>query len=124
MFMANYKFNAIDFPKDPIGKRWNRQRIGTTGNRVPVFADIWQLELNFPTLETQGQSDYFESRFFAETLYNATLPHPISGDFTIFTGTSIEEYTYEFADIGNTTREFYAWNARLVLSVDIRATGT
>lgn len=79
------------------------------------------MELNFSSLEVQGESSFFESRFIAGGLYNAILPHPVTGALVGFSGTSIEETTFEFNDVD---RDFWADGTRVVLGVCLRATGT
>lgn len=109
------------FPQNPIAKRWTSNRVATGGTREPIFSAFWQVELNFGSLEVQGESDFFESRFIAGGLYNAILPHPITGALVGFTGTSIEETSFEFTDV---ERDFWAEGTRVMLGVNLQATGT
>lgn len=109
------------FPQNPLAKRWSAQRIGTGGTREPIFSNFWQLELSFDTLQVQGESDYFESRYIAGGLYNAILPHPITGALVGFTGTAIEDVSFEFNDVD---RDYWAEGSRVVLNVNLTATGT
>lgn len=109
------------FPQNPIAKRWTANRVATGGTRQPIFSNFWQVELNFGTLEVQGENDFFESRFIAGGLYQAILPHPITGQLVGFTGTSIEDVSFEFNDVD---RDFWADGARVVLGVSLQATGT
>lgn len=118
---TRYKLGGVNFPKDPLTKRWNANRIAAKGNREPVFAAVWQLECSFGTLVVDGENSFFESRFIAGGLYSAILPHPITGNMTGFTGVSIEEASFEFNDIEN---DRWATNPRVTFGVDIRATGT
>lgn len=109
------------FPQNPIAKRWTPNRIATGGTRQPIFSNFWQVELSFGALEVQGENDYFESRFIAGGLYNAILPHPITGALVGFTGISIEDISFEFNDID---RDFWAEGSRVVLGVSLIATGS
>lgn len=109
------------FPQNPIAKRWQASRIATGGTREPIFSNFWRVELSFGTLKVRGESDFFESRFIAGGLYNAILPHPITGLLVGFTGTSIEETSFEFNDVD---RDYWADGARVVLGVNLRAPGT
>lgn len=109
------------FPTNPIAKRWSAQRIATGGQREPIFAAFWRLELDFDTLQTRGESDFFMSRFIAGGLYNAYLPHPITGRTVGFTGVSIEAVDFEFDDI---ERDSWAENYRVTLGINLYATGT
>lgn len=109
------------FPQNPIAKRWSANRVATGGTREPIFSGFWMVELSFSTLEVQGESDFFESRFIAGGLYNAILPHPITGQLVGFTGTSIEEASFEFNDVD---RDFWADGTRVVLGVNLQATGS
>lgn len=109
------------FPQNPIAKRWTPNRVATGGTREPIFSNFWQVELSFGSLEVQGESDFFESRFVSGGLYNSILPHPITGALVGFTGTSIEEVSFEFNDVD---RDFWAEGTRVVLGVNLQATGT
>lgn len=121
---GSFAFDNLGFPKSPLTKRWQPQRLGTRGTREPIFSSIQRLELTFGTLEVTGENDFFESRFLAGGLYNARLPHPTTGKFITFTGTAIEEYNFEFSDVDNVGGQFWAFNPRMVLSIDLQATGT
>lgn len=118
---GTFKLDSALFPRDPLAKRWTPQEVGRRGTREPIFTDIWRLEMDFGTLETVGEHDFFMSRFIAGGLYPATLPHPINAQLTNFTGVSIESYEATFGDVDH---NYYAEGARLVLGVDIRATGS
>lgn len=109
------------FPHNPISKRWTPNRIATRGDRSPIFSAVWQLELGFGTLETLAESSFFETRFRQGGQYHAVLPHPDTGQLTGFTGVAIEDYQYELGDID---ADYWALNPRLVLSVNLTATGT
>lgn len=109
------------FPQNPIAKRWTPNRVATGGTRKPIFSAFWQVELTFGSLEVQGESDFFESRFIGGGLYRAILPHPITGALVGFSGTSIEDASFEFNDID---RDFWAEGTRVVLGVNLKATGT
>ena len=109
------------FPQNPIAKRWTANRVATGGTREPIFSGFWQVELSFDTLQVQGESDYFESRFIAGGLYNAVLPHPVTGALVGFTGTSIEDVSFEFNDID---RDYWAVGSRVLLGVNLQATGS
>lgn len=109
------------FPQNPIAKRWTANRVATGGTREPIFSGFWQVELSFSTLQVQGESNFFESRFIAGGLYNAILPHPITGALVGFTGTAIEDTNFEFTDV---ERDSWAEGTRVVLSVNLQATGS
>lgn len=109
------------FPKNPLTKRWARQQIATGGTRKPIFSDIWTFESTFGMLQVDGEASFFESRFIAGGLYNAVLPHPITGNLTGFTGVAISAVDYTFTDV---SRDFWAEGSRMALSVNIFATGT
>lgn len=118
---GSFQLGGELFPTDPLTKRWSAQQVGRRGTREPIFTDIWRLEMSFGTLRTQGEHDFFETRFTAGGLYTAQLPHPISGQLVGFTGVSIEDYNAEFTDV---EQNFWADSARLVLGVPLSATGT
>ena len=118
---GTYQLDSQLFPRNPLFKTWTPEQVGRRGTREPIFSDVWRLELQFSTLETIGEHDFFISRFIAGGLYNAVLPHPITGLETSFTGVSIESYQGPFSDVES---DFWAENPRLTLGVDIRATGS
>lgn len=109
------------FPKNPIVKRYTPARLATKGNRVPLFSAFWQVDFNFGTLETESESSFFETRLIQGGLYNAVLPHPVTGNLTNFTGVTIENYVYELGDID---ADYWALNANLTLGINLAATGT
>lgn len=100
------------FPKDPLTKRWRRQREATQGPGGGVYADLWRFEANFGTLKTKAESDYFLTKFLAGGLYTTVLPHPQTGNLATFTGAAIEDYTFSFGDVDS---DDYALNPRLTL---------
>ncbi|MCP4362645.1 MAG: hypothetical protein GY796_31970 [Chloroflexi bacterium] len=125
---GTYQLSAIGdtstmslFPQNPLSKRWAADQIATGGTREPIFSNFWQIELSFGTLQVQGENDYFESRFVAGGLYNAVLPHPITGALVGFTGTSIIEVSFSFNDID---RDTWANGTRVSLGVNLIATGS
>jgi hypothetical protein len=118
---GTYELDNALFPRNPLVKTWTPDQVGRRGTREPIFTDIWRLELQFSTLETIGEHNFFMTRFMAGGLYDATLPHPTTGQLTSFTGVSIESYRAPFNDIDS---DGWAENPTLVLGVDIRATGS
>jgi len=118
---GTFQLGGALFPRDPLTKRWTPDQVGRRGNREGIFSSIWRLELNFGTLATKAESDFFESRFLAGGLYTSILPHPVGAILTQFTGVAIEDYSCEFNDIDQNA---WAESAQLTLSVDIQATGT
>jgi len=110
------------FPKNPLTKRWQREQAATRGTGEPIYSAFWRLDLGFGSLRTQGDSDFFESRFISGGLYHAILPHPITGLPVGFTGVAIEDYQFTFTDVD---RDYYAEGARLSLGhINLSATGT
>ncbi|MEE9365453.1 MAG: hypothetical protein V3W44_02100 [Dehalococcoidales bacterium] len=118
---GSFQLGGELFPTDPLTKRWSAQQVGRRGTREPIFANVQRLEMDFGTLRTQAESDFFESRFSAGGLYVAVLPHPVGGVLTQFTGVAVEDYSFEFTDV---EQNFWADSARLALSVPMSATGT
>lgn len=118
---GSYKLGGALFPRNPLTKTWTPDMVGRRGTREPIFSDIWRLELQFSTLQTAGEHDWFMSRFITGGLYTAVLPHPTTGQLTGFTGVSIESYQGPFFDVDS---DGWAENPRLMLGVDLRATGS
>lgn len=110
------------FSVNPLTKRWQSTRIATGGQREPIFAAFWQLEMNFSILQTRGESDFFMSRFVAGGLYNARLPHPITGALVGFTGVSIEDVSFSFGEVDSDGWTEDGYTVRL--GVNLYATGS
>lgn len=108
------------FPFDPLVKRWVPQRVGTSGVGEPIFAAFWRLEMGFGSMAS-SEAKYFERRFIAGGLYNAVLPHPITAALVGFTGTAIEDFSFEWNDV---ERNSWADNVSLSLRVNLYATGS
>lgn len=110
---GTFQLDGELFPKDPLTKRWTRERAATSSVGEGIFIDFWRLECRFGTLDTQGESDYFMSKFLETGLHTAVLPHPEDGSLQTFTGVAIADYNFTFGDID---RDGYALNPVLVLS--------
>lgn len=108
------------FPTDPLTKRWQRQSTGIGGLGENIYANFWQLELSFGDLQAPTELSFFQSRVQAGGLYYATLPHPVTGLMTNFTGVNIARFDFEFNDMDYNT---WTENPRLMLEVPINATG-
>lgn len=109
---GTFQLDGELFPKDPLTKRWTRQRVATDGQGEGIFVDFWRLEMRFGTLDTVGDSDFFMTKFLASGLHNAVLPHPEDGSLQNFTGVAIANYTFSFGDVG---RDSFVFNPTLVL---------
>jgi len=101
------------FPRDPLTKRWVRERAGTGGPGEGVFVDLWRFEMRFGTLATIGESDFFMSKFLEAGLHTAVLPHPEDGSLQTFTGVAIANYGFSFNDVD---RDAWAVNPTLILA--------
>lgn len=110
---GTFQLDGSLFPKDPLIKRWVRERAGTQGPGEGIYVDVWRLEMSFGTLDIIGESNYFMSKFQESGLHTAVLPHPETGALTTFTGVAITEYAFSF---GDTDHDNYALNPRLILS--------
>lgn len=121
--MTRYNLDGTNFPKDPLNKRWSRQRVATGGTGEPIYSVFWQCELTFGILDVDTDVSFFEGRFLAGGLHTATLPHPQTGAMTGFTGVAVTDFSYEFSDV-----ESDAWTesgARMTLAhINLGATGT
>lgn len=109
---GTFQLDGALFPRDPLTKRWTRQRVATDSQGEGVFVDLWRLEMRFGTLDTIGESDYFMNKFLASGLHSAVLPHPEDGSLQTFTGVAIANYSFSFGDID---RDGYALNPTLIL---------
>jgi len=120
---GTYKLDDLFFPTDPIAKRWARQPVGEiSGVGESIYTDFWQLELEFPTLESSAQASFFYDRWMTGGLHTALLPHPRSGQLVGFTGVNIEDWAFEFDDV---EQEYWAQGPRLVLNhISMSATGS
>jgi hypothetical protein len=110
---GTFQLNSELFPKDPLSKRWTRQRVATASTGEGIFIDFWQLEMRFGTLDTVGESDFFMGKFLEGGLHNAVLPHPEDGSLQSFTGVAIANYSFSFGDID---RDGFAQNPTLTLA--------
>lgn len=108
------------FPADPLTKRWAPQRVGTGGSGAPIFAAFWRIEMGFGSLP-YSDAKFFESRFVAGGLFSAYLPHPTSGALVGFTGTAIEDFSFQWNDV---ERNSWVDDARLTMRVNLFATGS
>lgn len=108
------------FPGDPLTKRWQRQQDGIGGQGESIYSNFWQLDMSFGTLQAPTETAFFQSRVIAGGLYYATLPHPVTGLMTNFTGVNIARFEFDF---GETDYNTWAENPRLLLEVPINATG-
>lgn len=110
---GTFSLDSQLFPKDPLTKRWVRDRVATQSTAEGVYVDLWRLEMSFGTLATVGESDFFMAKFLASGLHNAVLPHPEDGSLQSFTGVAISDYSFSFGDVDH---DAYALNPRLILS--------
>ncbi len=110
---GTFQLDSSLFPKDPLVKRWVRERAGTQGPGEGIYVDVWRLEMSFGTLDIIGESDYFMGKFQESGLHTAVLPHPETSTLTTFTGVAITDYAFSF---GDTDHDNYALNPRLILS--------
>jgi hypothetical protein len=110
---GTFQLDSALFPRDPLTKRWTRQRVATGSQGEGIFIDFWQLEMRFGTLDTQGESDFFMDKFLAGGLHDAVLPHPEDGSLQSFTGVAIANYTFSFGDVD---RDAFALNPTLTLA--------
>lgn len=110
---GTFQLDSELFPRDPLTKRWTRQRVATASTAEGIFVDLWRLEMRFGTLDTQGESDFFMEKFLASGLHDAVLPHPEDGSLQSFTGVAIANYSFSFGDID---RDGFALNPSLTLA--------
>ena len=110
---GTFQLDSELFPRDPLTKRWQRQRVATASIGGGIFIDFWQLEMRFGTLDTQGESDFFMDKFLQGGLHDAVLPHPEDGSLVSFTGVAIANYSFSFGDID---RDGFANNPTLTLA--------
>lgn len=107
------------FPFDPLTKRWQAQRVATSGVGEPIFSAFWLVELGFESMASSDMS-FFESRFVAGGLFTSVLAHPITAALVRFTGTAIEDVSYSFTDV---ERNSWVDSLTVTLKVNLRATG-
>lgn len=118
---GSYQLDGSLWPKNPLTKRWSTSPVGKHGNRAQILTTIWRFSVNFGTLNTLGESEFFNRRFRTGGLYNAVLPHPDTKQLMLFTGVSIDTYDFELSDVDS---DSYAESAAMTLGVDLRATGS
>lgn len=96
---GTYQVNGL-LPKNPLTKRWQRSKLASGGRGAAFHANLWQLELNFGTLEIKEHGRMFQ-KFMDGGLNSGLLPHPANGQLTQFTGVSILNYSFSFGDVDN-----------------------
>lgn len=119
---GTYKLDGTLFPKNPISKRWTRQVIDTTGVGESIYSDFWQIELTFGALKVADEMSFLENAWLTGGLHTAVLPHPVTGHLTGFTGTNIQDVSFEFTDVDS---DYWAEGGRALLNhISLSATGT
>lgn len=108
------------FPENPLTKTPRLNRLGTSGAGAPIFAAFFQWDFGWGP-GPRSDVSFFESRYIAGGLFNAVLPHPITGNLTGFTGVAIEDVSYTFNDV---ERDSWYDSLRVSLRVNLYATGT
>lgn len=108
------------FPQNPLSKTPRLQRVATSGAGGPIFAAFFQWDFNWGP-GPRSDVAFFESRYINGGLYNAVLPHPITGALVGFTGVAIDDVSYTFNDV---ERDSWYDNLRVTLRVNLYATGT
>lgn len=118
---GTYKLDGTFFPVNPTAKRWKRQAVGHGGEAETIYSGLWQIELEFPTLDMATEASYFYDLWVGGGLHTAQLPHPRDGLLTGFTGVNIESWDYEFEDVD---ADGWGSRPRLVLdNINMSATG-
>lgn len=119
---GTYQLDGALFPKNPIAKRWRREKVADSGVGESIYTAFWQLELEFPTLDAPDEGSFFYDRWTAGGLHTAVLPHPRTGQLVGFTGVDIVDWVFEFDDID---RDNWDTSPRMVLGhISMSATGT
>lgn len=124
---GTYQISAIAsstmalFPENPRSKNPRLQRVGTSGAGAPIFAAFFIWDLGWDAEARANASNFFMGRHIAGGLYNAVLPHPITGNLTGFTGVAIEDVNYTINDV---ERDSWVDGYRISLRVNLFATGT
>lgn len=108
------------FPENPLSKSPRLNRVATSGAGAPIFAAFFQWDFNWGP-GPRSDVTFFESRYIAGGLYNALLPHPITGALVGFTGVAIDDVSYTFNDV---ERDSWYDSLRVSLRVNLYATGT
>lgn len=99
--MIQYELDGVVFLKAPTRKHYTRKLIGFRGDRTPVLPPTWTLELEFGVLAVASGTvtAMMMDAWQAETHHSAFLPHPTTGVMTTFSGVSVSEFEYSFADV-------------------------
>lgn len=110
---GTFRLDGVLFPRDPLIKRWTRQRVAAHSNGEGIFVDLWQLDMRFGTLDIIGENDFFMGKFLEGGLHDAVLPHPEDGSLQLFTGVAIANYPFSFGDVDH---DAWAVNPTLTLT--------
>lgn len=108
------------FPVNPLTKTPRLQRIATGGQGKPIFSAFFLWEFGWGP-GPRSEATFFESRYVAGGLYNAVLPHPVTGNLTGFTGVAIDNFDFT---VGDVERDSWVDGYRLTLRASLYATGT
>jgi hypothetical protein len=109
------------WPSNPLTKTPRLNRVGTSGAGAPIFAAFFTWDFGWSAEARANVAPFFESRYIAGGLYNALLPHPITGALVGFTGVAIEDVSYTINDV---ERDSWVDGYRVTLRVNLYATGS
>ena len=118
---GTYQLDGELFPQNPIAKRWSRQPIAVAGAGETIYSAFWQIELSFGILDTTTDVPFFEGKWLGGGLHTAVLPHPETAQLVQFTGTNIQDFSYELNDVDS---DGWAEGGRLIINhINLGATG-
>lgn len=117
---GTFQLDGELFPQNPLEKRWNGEKLGYTGDRVPVLSGVWTYSLSFGLMSAENYR-FYEDKFIAGGIHQAVLPHPISSDLSLFTGVYIDSVEGGFNDVD---RNSYVTDVSMTLRVSIGSTGS
>lgn len=108
------------FPENPLSKSPHLNRVATSGAGAPIFAAFFTWDFSWGP-GPRSEVTFFESRYVAGGLFNALLPHPITGALVGFTGVSLESVDYTLNDI---ERDSWYDSLRVTMRINLYATGS
>lgn len=96
--MTRFKINNVAFPKDPISKRFERDKIFERGDRREGFSAYVNLICEFPHL-TYAEYNYFNGYWFTGQFITLTAPTLDYSAMTDYTGSVIRSVTGAERDV-------------------------
>lgn len=108
---VRFQIDSVDFPMDPVVKRFERDKIFERGDRREGFSGYLNLECEFPHL-TYAQYQYFTDKWYAQAFHTLRAPSRDFSTMQNYTGTVIRSVAGEERDV-----EGFVFNVRVSFEI-------